>query len=280
MNKTNTTGTQLQQKLSSPSSPKMESSKQQTEHEHAHDQDDYYGSRGSSEGLVVLFRMGVRLAILPLLLMALPALIRAAVTVLVSLVVAFAVALPFMVALASMTWRRLQHPAPARRFEPRPRPRRREGQGSRLENKDEDDDDDDRVIRKVAVIGGGAAGLAALRQMLNQGMDAVLFERSGDVGGLWNYDNEQTSKVFNSVTQNVTSLHNRFAGYPAPAHWPLYLGHAHTLEYLKGYAARFGLMRRVRLRREAGGSWSFHSHLTRSFILLVRLKARYLLDFF
>jgi hypothetical protein len=42
------------------------------------------------------------------------------------------------------------------------------------------------------------------------------------------------------------SLHNRFAGHPAPAHWPLYLGHAHTLEYLKSYAARFGWATQVR----------------------------------
>ena len=113
----------------------------------------------------------------------------------------------------------------------------------------------------------------------DSGFDAVLFERSADVGGLWGYDNAETSKVFNTVgrgrltlsnpsrnrawfrrlkpkceepllhfafnfnsrrcntvLQNVTKLHNRFSGHPAPADWPLYLGHRHTMEYLRGGA--------------------------------------------
>lgn len=220
---------------------------------------DYYGSQ-DGETLVWLLRMGVRLAAIPLLAFGLPAIIRAAAAIALSFIVAFAVGLPFIFALASMTWRRLQHPTPARRFEPRgdnftrdndsPVKKQKSKTNRKGEATADDAASDDRVIRKVAVIGGGAAGLATLRQMLDKGIDVVLFERSGDVGGLWAYDNEQTSKVFNSVTQNVTKLHNRFAGYPAPPHWPLYLGHAHTLEYLRGFAAYFGLMRHVRLQRE------------------------------
>lgn len=223
---------------------------------------DYYGSE-EDETFVWSLRMGVRLAVIPLLALGLPAIVRAAAAIALSFVVAFAVGLPFIFALAWMTWRRLQHPTPARRFEPggdnfftrdndSPAAEKLKSKENSKEHEATADDAayDDRAIRKVAVIGGGAAGLATLRQLLDKGMDAVLFERSGDVGGLWAYDNEQTSKVFNSVTQNVTKLHNRFAGYPAPSHWPLYLGHAHTLEYLRGFAARFGLMRHVRLLRK------------------------------
>ena len=100
------------------------------------------------------------------------------------------------------------------------------------------------------MIGGGAAGIAALRQMLSRGLDATLFERADDVGGLWNYDDPRASKVFNGVVQNVTKRHNRFSGHAAPARWPLYLGHAHTLEYLRSYAKKHNLMRHVRTRRE------------------------------
>ena len=242
--------------------------------QHQGGQADYYGNVGNrnDERLALILRMGVRLALVPLLLVGVPAVARATFVVVMSFIIAFAVTLPFMVALAAMTWRKLVHPVPARRSEPR---RRRavtlkdgeeedmftsdstrscgsKEEKSRLPKRgiEDDADQDVRAIRKVAVIGGGAAGLATLRQMLKQGMDAVLFERSDDIGGLWNYDNKDTSKVFNSVTQNVTKLHNRFSGYPAPSHWPLYLGHRHTLEYLKGYAALFGLMPHVRLRHE------------------------------
>ena len=41
---------------------------------------------------------------------------------------------------------------------------------------------------RVAVVGAGAAGLAAARELLLEGHDVVVFERSRDVGGVWVYD--------------------------------------------------------------------------------------------
>ena len=105
-------------------------------------------------------------------------------------------------------------------------------------------------MRTVAIIGGGAAGLAALRQMLLAGFDATLFERADDVGGLWTYDDPSVCKVFRSVTQNVTKHHNRFAGFEPPRKWPPYLGHELTLRYLRAFARRFGLGKHVRTRTE------------------------------
>jgi hypothetical protein len=161
--------------------------------------DDYYGC--DNETLVWWCRMGVRLMI-PSMLLALPAVARAVLHLTLAVIVAFAVGLPFVAALAAMTWRRLQHPTPARRFEPSAANNKEKTKTSEEEEEEEEKEEnsggsaggaaaaagvgtDDRVIRKVAVIGGGAAGLAALRQLRDRGMDAVLFERSGDVGGLW-----------------------------------------------------------------------------------------------
>jgi hypothetical protein len=42
----------------------------------------------------------------------------------------------------------------------------------------------------------------------DSGFDAVLFERSADVGGLWGYDNPETSKVFNTVGRCRLTLSN------------------------------------------------------------------------
>ena len=178
-----------------------------------------------------------------------PSLVRAAATFALAALAAFFVALPFMFALAVMTWRKLTHGAPATRFEPRAfRPRDESVSANQPDVPTRGDPDG--AIRTVAVIGGGAAGIAALRQMLSRGLDATLFERADDVGGLWNYDDPRASKVFNGVVQNVTKRHNRFSGHAAPARWPLYLGHAHTLEYLRSYAKKHNLMRHVRTRRE------------------------------
>ena len=47
---------------------------------------------------------------------------------------------------------------------------------------------------RVAVVGGGAAGLASLRQLLAAGCHATLFERDASVGGLWQYRPKPTKR--------------------------------------------------------------------------------------
>ena len=203
--------------------------------------------------------MGVRYgSLLPLFFLGVLPLARVGVTCVYAAFVGLTCAMPFMVTLAWLTWREFDHPAPATRREPRagePHPPR-DPSAPRSEEEEEEEEGENDVgdatapVRTVAVIGGGAAGLAALRQMLAHGMDAVLFERTDDVGGLWDYASPERSKVFRNVLQNVTKTHNRFAGHHPPKDWPIYLGHEHTLRYLKSFAEKFGLMDRVRLRSE------------------------------
>jgi dimethylaniline monooxygenase (N-oxide forming) len=40
---------------------------------------------------------------------------------------------------------------------------------------------------KVLIIGAGASGLPALKIALEYGLEAILMEKSTDVGGLWRY---------------------------------------------------------------------------------------------
>ena len=41
--------------------------------------------------------------------------------------------------------------------------------------------------KQVIVIGGGISGIATLKCMRDAGFDAILLERSGDIGGLWKF---------------------------------------------------------------------------------------------
>ena len=41
--------------------------------------------------------------------------------------------------------------------------------------------------KKVAIIGAGVSGLAAIRSCLEEGLEPTCFERSDDVGGLWKF---------------------------------------------------------------------------------------------
>ena len=131
--------------------------------------------------------MGVRYGLLlPLFFLGVLPLARVSVTFVYAMFVGLACAMPFMAMLAWLTWREFDNPAPATRREPRagdPHPRR-DPSAPVSEEEDEYDDlagDDASPVRTVAVIGGGAAGLATLRQMLAHGMDAVLFERTDTV---------------------------------------------------------------------------------------------------
>uniref|UniRef100_A0A3Q2WZ88 Flavin-containing monooxygenase n=1 Tax=Haplochromis burtoni TaxID=8153 RepID=A0A3Q2WZ88_HAPBU len=43
------------------------------------------------------------------------------------------------------------------------------------------------MSRRVAVIGGGASGLACIKCCLDEGLEPVCFESSDDIGGLWRF---------------------------------------------------------------------------------------------
>lgn len=41
--------------------------------------------------------------------------------------------------------------------------------------------------KRVAVIGAGASGLAAIKNALDYGFEVHCYEKSGDIAGLWRY---------------------------------------------------------------------------------------------
>lgn len=43
---------------------------------------------------------------------------------------------------------------------------------------------------RIAIVGAGAGGLAALRHSLDDGQQCVVFEQTGTVGGSWNYTDD------------------------------------------------------------------------------------------
>ncbi|KAL8177377.1 UNVERIFIED_CONTAM: hypothetical protein K2H54_001916 [Gekko kuhli] len=43
------------------------------------------------------------------------------------------------------------------------------------------------MVQKVAIIGAGVSGLAAIKTCLEDGLEPTCFERSNDIGGLWNF---------------------------------------------------------------------------------------------
>ena len=84
----------------------------------------------------------------------------------------------------------------------------------------------DRRVR-VAVVGGGAAGLAAAKELRAEGHTPVVFEQGTDVGGVWVYDarvesddvtgtDPSRAKVHGSMYASLrTNLPREVMGYPS-----------------------------------------------------------------
>ncbi|KAL6645367.1 hypothetical protein ACP70R_016975 [Stipagrostis hirtigluma subsp. patula] len=118
---------------------------------------------------------------------------------------------------------------------------------------------------RVAVIGAGAAGLAAARELRREGHGPVVFERASCVGGTWVYDPDAPadslaagathSSLYASLRTNLPReamgfLDFPFAAGPDAGDPRRYPAHQEVLRYIDGFARRFDLHRLVRLHAE------------------------------
>ena len=122
-----------------------------------------------------------------------------------------------------------------------------------------------RRVARVAVVGAGAAGLAAARELKAEGHAVVVFEQAREVGGVWVYDprvesdplgrDDQRHRVHSSMYRSLrTNLPREVMGYES---FPFtrvfagddrrFCGHAEVRAYLAAYAEHHDLAPLVRL---------------------------------
>lgn len=100
---------------------------------------------------------------------------------------------------------------------------------------------------RVAVIGAGAAGLAALKALSDAGADPVGYESGDRPGGLWDRDNSSgRSAAYASLHLNTSKGRTEFTDFPMPGEWPDYPSAELVAGYLADYARVFDLCRYVR----------------------------------
>jgi cation diffusion facilitator CzcD-associated flavoprotein CzcO len=92
----------------------------------------------------------------------------------------------------------------------------------------------------VCVIGAGAAGLTAVKNLTEHGFGVDCYERETGVGGAWNWRHER-SPVYASTHLISSKPFTQFPDFPMPDSWPDYPHHSRLLEYLERYAEHFGL---------------------------------------
>ncbi|MFC9397461.1 flavin-containing monooxygenase [Streptomyces sp. NPDC057027] len=115
---------------------------------------------------------------------------------------------------------------------------------------------------RVAVIGAGAAGLAAAKALLDEGLDVTVLERGTRPGGLWaGDDGTGGSPAYDSLHLNTSKKRTEFADFPMPEEWPDFPSAALVAGYLAEYADAFGITGRIHFAsevtsvRRAGRVW-------------------------
>ncbi len=92
----------------------------------------------------------------------------------------------------------------------------------------------------VCVIGAGASGLLATKNLLEHGFGVDCYERETQVGGAWNWRHER-SPVYATTHLVSSRVGTEFPDFPMPDRWPDYPHHSYVLEYLNRYADHFDL---------------------------------------
>jgi cation diffusion facilitator CzcD-associated flavoprotein CzcO len=101
---------------------------------------------------------------------------------------------------------------------------------------------------RICIIGAGPSGLAALKNMIEQGLTEVsVFEKNAQVGGNWVFDEGLTHSSVYETTHIISSKKwSQFDDFPMPDDYPDYPSHIQLLSYFKAYALHFNLMQSIR----------------------------------
>lgn len=102
--------------------------------------------------------------------------------------------------------------------------------------------------KRFAVIGAGAGGLCAAKNLLADAIDVTVFEVGSHIGGLWVYENDSgVSPAYKSLHINSEAKVSAF-DFPFPPGSGLYPDHAEMARYFRAYADHFGITPRIRFR--------------------------------
>ncbi|GGL96915.1 MULTISPECIES: flavin-containing monooxygenase [Micromonospora] len=120
----------------------------------------------------------------------------------------------------------------------------------------------------VCVIGAGASGLVAVKNLREHGFGVDCYERETSVGGAWNWRHDR-SPVYASTHLISSRPFTQFPDFPMPDDWPDYPHHSQLLSYFERYADHFDLRSHVwfgtevvRVEPAAGHRWDVTTRST------------------
>ena len=116
------------------------------------------------------------------------------------------------------------------------------------------------IPKKIAVIGGGPAGLVTTKVLTQYGNTVIGFEKNPTLGGLWQYQDEPQKKYatladklqplnacYESLLMNTSKQLSTFSDYPPSDSMPTFMKHDQYLKYLQDYADFFNIGNKFKL---------------------------------
>ncbi|KAI6189026.1 hypothetical protein M3Y98_00417900 [Aphelenchoides besseyi] len=106
---------------------------------------------------------------------------------------------------------------------------------------------------RVCIVGAGVSGLPAIKACISEGLDVVCYERSSDIGGLWNYRPDLPNNggtVMRSTVVNTSKEMMAYSDFPPPKEYPNFMHHSLVMNYVRAYAKHFDLTKYVKLNTE------------------------------
>jgi dimethylaniline monooxygenase (N-oxide forming) len=117
------------------------------------------------------------------------------------------------------------------------------------------------MLKRVAVVGAGPAGLATVKELLDEGHAPTCFERAHELGGVFRFG-ESDGVVWESCRLTSSGLLTAFSDFPLPTAQNGHMRVAEYAQYLARYCDAFDVRRHIRFDTEveavmqlADGGW-------------------------
>ncbi|MEC9368500.1 MAG: NAD(P)-binding domain-containing protein [Pseudomonadota bacterium] len=102
------------------------------------------------------------------------------------------------------------------------------------------------MSNRYCIIGAGASGLAVAKTFAERGIPFDCIERETEIGGLWN-PATPSGVVYETCHMLSSKEFSGYLDFPMSEDLPVFPSHSQALDYLKSYAAHFGLERHIQL---------------------------------
>ena len=108
--------------------------------------------------------------------------------------------------------------------------------------------------KRVCIIGAGPSGITALKNILDEGIEAIAYDRNKEVGGNWLYTEEEShSSVFETthiISSKTLSQYDDFTFDDFDPNTPDYPSHRQLAAYFQAYARHFKLYDHIEFETE------------------------------